>query len=764
MRRVEFNKFKKTALVSAVAMATSFSAVANETLMLEEVIVTAQKREQSLQEVPVSVSAVSGDQISNSGMTNLTELSSYVPNLKITEGPTENGIYIRGLGSGENQGFEQSVGMFVDGVYAGKARQFQAPFLDVGSVEVLRGPQGTLYGKNTIAGSITITSAKPTDEVEASFMTEYEFEEGGQTTEAMASGPLAENLAGRIALRYTEADGYMDNTLQDDEETDVNALAGRVSLLWTPSDELDVLFKYESGNTETKGRNNRLVDTGSYLGLYQLRDSNFEQDEYQRSTSDAETMDVDSESFTLNVNYDLGSHELTSITAYSTFEADDVFDADFSPADVVSVQLNQEYEQVSQEFRLTSELGDKFDYIAGVYYQSSEFDTDRLLGFGADNAVLGAILGGPVGGALIGVSGAGFNSNFSQDSETYAAFGSLSWHPTDDMHWTLGLRYTKEEKDGERSLVTTDYLTTTPNLAVAADAAVFGIFNHEIKDDRSSENVSPSLKFQYDLNSDVMLYASLSKAFKSGGFSESGTSGDDIGEYLASPAVFGFDEEEALALEIGGKTTLLDGAAVFNFALFRTEYDDLQVSAYDGVSFVVGNAAQAISQGVEIDGMIRLSESLTMTGSMAYLDATYDEYANAGCTSAQSGGNPTCTQDLGGETLANAPEWTANLAFDHVMSLSDNLELMSHIDFNYTDDQYLASDLDERSLQDAYTLVNARVALSNSEGSWEVALLGKNLTDKEYFTMMSDSGFQDGAFFGFTGAPRTVAIQVKFAM
>lgn len=750
MRRDSLKTFKKSALVSAVAMATSFSAVANEALMLEEVIVTAQKREQSLQEVPVSVSAVSGDQISNSGMTNLTDLSSYVPNLKINEGPTENGIYIRGLGSGENQGFEQSVGMFVDGVYAGKARQFQAPFLDVGSVEVLRGPQGTLYGKNTIAGSITITSAKPTDEVEASFMTEYEFEEGGQTTEAIASGPLAENLAGRIALRYTEADGFMDNTLQDDEEMDVNALAGRVSLLWTPTDDLDVLFKYESANTETAGKNNRVVDaTPLQLAAYQAADPSFEIDDYQRSTSRAETMDVDSESFTLNVNYDLGSHELTSITAYSTFESDDVFDADFSPLEFVAVDLNQQYEQISQELRITSELGDKFDYIAGFYYQESEFDTDRVLGLG------------PVNG--------GFNSNFSQDSTTYAAFGSLSWHQTDDMHWTLGLRYTKEEKEGERSLVITEYMTKTPTGDFLINAALngFGVYSHDVKDDRSSENVSPSLKFQYDLNSDVMLYASLSKAFKSGGYSEPGTYGDEAGEYnpLVGPTVFDYDEEEALALEIGGKTTLLDGAAVLNFALFRTEYDDLQVSTYDGVSFVVGNAAKAISQGIEVDGMVRLTESLTMTGSMAYLDASYDEFANANCTYEQTLVAPLgCTQDLGGETLANAPDWTANLAFDHVMSLSDNLELMSHIDFSYTDDQYLASDLDERSLQDAYTLVNARVALSNSEGSWEVALLGKNLTDKEYFTMMGDSGFQDGAFFGFTGAPRTVAIQVKFAM
>lgn len=767
----EQNKFAKTALISAMSMAVSASAIADASLVLEEVIVTAQKREQSLQEVPVSVSAVSGDQIASSGIKDLTSLSSYVPNLKINEGPTENGIYIRGLGSGENQGFEQSVGMFVDGVYAGKARQFQAPFLDVGSVEVLRGPQGTLYGKNTIAGSITITSARPTDELEASIMTEYEFEEGGQTTEAVVSGPIAENLAGRIALRYTDADGFMDNSLQDDEEMDTNALAGRMSLLWTPTDELDVLFKYESGNTETAGKNNRIIDAGPYLAAYQALDPNFEVDEYQRSTSDAETMDVDSESFTLNVSYDLGSHELTSITAYSTFEADDVFDADFSPADVISVELNQEYEQVSQEFRITSELGDKFDYIAGVYYQNSEFDTNRLLGAGSALAALAldpVLAGAGYTGALAATTG--FNSQFSQDSETIAVFGSLSWHPTDDMHWTLGLRYSKEDKEAERSLLITEYLGTTAQTDPAAilDMNILGIFSHDVEGSHTDENLSPSLKFQYDVNSDVMLYASLSKAYKSGGYSEPGMTGDELGEYnpiVGAPTTFDFDQEEALAFEVGGKTTLLDGAAVLNFALFRTEYDDLQVSTYDGVSFVVGNAAKAISQGIEIDGMVRLTESLTMSGSMAYLDATYDEFANANCTYAQNPtGAPGCTQDLGGETLANAPEWTANLAFDHVMPLTNNLELMSHIDFSYTDDQYLASDLDERSLQDDYTLVNARVALSNSEGSWEVALLGKNLTDEEYFTMAGDSGFQDGAFFAFTGAPRTVAIQVKLSM
>jgi len=254
-----------------------------------------------------------------------------------------------------------------------------------------------------------------------------------------------------------------------------------------------------------------------------------------------------------------------------------------------------------------------------------------------------------------------------------------------------------------------------------------------------------------------MLYTSLSKAFKSGGYSESGTNAD--------LDAFEFDEEEVVALEIGGKTTLLDGAATLNFAVFRTEYDDLQVSAYDGVSFIVDNAAKAISQGIEVDGVVRLTEALTMNASMAYLDASYDEYDSAGCNAAQIAvDGPSCTQDLGGKTLAHAPEWTANVGLDHQIALGDNLELFSHIDFAYSDESYLSADLDESGLEDAHTTVNARVALSSAEGNWEVALLGKNLTDETIRTFVGDASFLTGAQFTFMDAPRTVAIQVKLAL
>jgi len=208
MKRVD-NSIQKTALALAVSLtipALSMSvAQADDRFLLEEIIVTAQKREQSLQDVPVSVSVVTGDAISKAGMANLDELSTHVPNLSINEGSQSTTITMRGLGSGINQGFDQSVGMFVDGIYAGRDRQFRAPFLDVAAVEVLRGPQGTLFGKNTIAGAINLTTAKPSEEFEASIRTSYEPEYDEYSVEAVVSGSIAENLYGRLAVKQAES-------------------------------------------------------------------------------------------------------------------------------------------------------------------------------------------------------------------------------------------------------------------------------------------------------------------------------------------------------------------------------------------------------------------------------------------------------------------------------------------------------------------------------------------------------------------------------
>jgi len=763
----------------AIAIATlstagvSTSAMAQEGFLLEEVIVTAQKREQSLQDVPVSVNVIAGDDIAKSGIGNFEELSSQVPNLSINEGPMGMKIFIRGLGSGANQGFEQSVGLFIDGVYAGRDRQFQAAFMDVGAVEVLRGPQGTLFGKNTIAGAMTVTSAKPSDEFEASLKTTFEPRYESYSTEGVVSGAIADNLMGRLAFTHSESGGYMENTALDTTEPVSRTTAARGTLLWQPTDELEVLAKYENGHSRTSGSNYKVDAPGSWADLLGAGDSQYQaNDASKRSTSTPESKDTNSESVTLNVNYSLGEYELTSITGYSEYQYEDILDADQTSYEVLNASLNQDFHQWSQEIRLTSPLGSDVDFITGLFYQSTDLHHIKRGNLNiSDYSATDPIL------AFVPASQS--DTEFDQQSETYAVFGSLTWHVNDVLHLTGGLRYTVEEKQANRDLSFNDYESATPLADVYSpsaapisglglneyDIAVLGLhqvsmYEHQVEGERRAEDVSPAVKVQYDLFEDVMLYASISKAFKSGGFSEAGLQGDDPGEYATSPTAFDFDEEEALSFEIGGKTTLLDGAAKLNFALYRTEYSDLQVSSFQGDVFVVGNAAEAISQGLEMDGTVRLSESLFVNASLAYLDATYGEYKNASCTAAQlSASVGGCSQDLSGQALTNAPEWSANISMDHMMPIGDKLELRSHLNLVYTDEQYTATDLDANSLEEAHTTLNARLAIGDQSGNWELALVGKNLTNEEIRSWTNDLFYLEDALFSYVEPPRTLALQ-----
>lgn len=806
MKRVD-HSMKRSVLALAVSLAvptlSTSLAHANESFLLEEVIVTAQKREQSLQDVPVSVSVISGDLISQTGMTNLDELSTHVPNLSITEGSQTTAITMRGLGSGINQGFEQSVGMFIDGIYAGRDRQFRAPFLDVAAVEVLRGPQGTLFGKNTIAGAINLTTAKPSEEFEASLRTTYEPEYNEYSTEGIVSGAIAENLYGRLAVRQAESDGYIENTLTGRDGPSKTETVVRGTLVWDPTDNLSITTKYETARYDVGGEANTIDESGGWDTIFELVDTDYDAgDDYSRSAS-KELSENDNDSLTVTIDYDIGEYTLTSITGYSAYEYEDQQDVDFSPLELLSSVQAQEFDQWSQEIRLTSPLGEEFDFITGVYYQTSNLKHDRRLDSdigvlaggvptfgtvnGAPNPVNGAniidlldpatFVAPPVvasltptnkSAAILATASNNLESSrvgdLDQDSETWAVFGQGTWHMQENIHLTLGLRYTKESKEAKRSLTITEYATENAlNPANPLDAAklalqasIFNATNFEIEDDKTVENFSPSFKIQYDLNDDVMLYASVSKAFKSGGFGESG-----------SITQFDFDDEEALAFELGGKLHIMDGRGSLNFALFHTNYEDLQVSAFVGDSFVVDNAAEATSQGVEIDGVFRVTEALTLTASMAYLDATYDEFANASCTLGQiqaSGSNAnSCEQDLAGETLAFAPEWSANIGLNHTTMIGDNLELQSNLNLNYIDEQYLAQDLDEQTLEDSHATVNARIALGNIDGNWELALVGKNLTDEEIRTYANDVPVMDGAFLTYMAPPRTVAVQFSLA-
>lgn len=778
-------------VISTAALSIAVSPFAYSA-QLEEVVVTAQKREQSLQDVPISVSAMSGDKIQNKGFTKLEDISASIPTLHVGEAQITSQVFIRGIGSGVNAGFEQSVGTYVDGIYYGRGRQSRGTLFDVERVEVLKGPQGTLFGKNTIAGALNITTAGPTDEVEGFISGLYEFEHEETILEGVISGPLSDTLSARLSLRWSEMDdGWMDNRWKNRGEPASETKFARVGLRWNPTDTLEVLGKVTINKFEQQGRNSELTDpNGKYPGapfvgnMAQLlvpfgetgrRDGKRTVGGSSGTLFDRDESDNDMETYAVTVNYDIGDHVLTLVTGYTEYDMFDAQDNDVTPLDILAMQTDEEYEQFSQEIRLTSPGGEVLDYIVGFYYQTDELDTTQFI-----NANLLDIVGLPPAGPPI-FSGRWANMN--QETESLAVFAQLTWNISDTLRTTLGLRYSEDEKDAEQELRLTEFnspnsllATLMPPLSgIAPGFAQVGIwggnlgtFEHTIDATRKEEKFTPSLNVQWDANEDVMLYASVGTGYKGGGFDA--YFGRASGSFTSSPDGFEFEEEEVLAYELGAKMSLLDGAAELNVAIFRNEFDDVQVSTFDGgLSLRVGNAAETVVEGIELDGRWAISDSLTLSGSVAYIDAYYESFENAQCYFGQPASecvlNPATGlpgQDMSDKDLQYSPDLAAHLTIEHVLPLSDNLELTTVLDLDYSDEYAIAADLDPRSIQDSFTKVDFRIGISDVDGTWEVAFIGKNLSDEDTSTWANDTPLAGGGFYHHIDRLRSYAIQGRY--
>jgi outer membrane receptor protein involved in Fe transport len=366
--------------------------------------------------------------MAEAGIDRIENLAPYVPNLSMAENGIGTAIYIRGIGSGINAGFEQSASMYVDGVYYGRPQLSRAPFLDLERVEVVRGPQPILFGKNSIAGAISMITAKPTDEFEASMSMLYEPDAEELEGTAVVSGPLTDSLSGRLAVRYRETDGYLDNIYLDDGEANREESTFRGTLQWDATADLRVTLKGEVGSFDVKGRNMEVIsDNPSVnpafggMNYSEIQVNVFGQPEAglnvkqdQKRTSNGDFSDNDTENVTMTIDYAMGDYTLTSVTGYVHYEFDEHCDCDFSSASVLSVPLDEEYDQFSQELRLTSPGGETLDYIAGLFYQTSELDSGDTIGVPADSILVPAVNQRvPGGGDAIGFTGA--KRKFSQD-------------------------------------------------------------------------------------------------------------------------------------------------------------------------------------------------------------------------------------------------------------------------------------------------------------------------------------------------------------
>ena len=776
------------ALAFMVLPAAGFAAEAKPRAVLEEIIVTAQKQQQSLQDVPIAVAAVDGAKIRDAGIQRIEELTAYVPNFKMAVTGQGNAVYIRGVGSGDNRGFEQSVGMFIDGIYAGRGQQFQSPFLDIALVEVLKGPQGTLFGKNTIAGAVNISTSRPTDEFSGELSYQYNAELGAKEVTAILNVPLGDSFSVRGAYKRLQEDGYLDNFILDREEASRADDSLRLAFRWDASDKLDVNLKLEQSDFGLQGTTFQLTDNTGTFNLYQsnialpinlpvslpvpLMSFNLEDEidpredgRFDRKKSDkqfawqpAMTQNT-SEAVVFTLDYALSeSVSLTSITGYSAFDFIFNLDADFTDLEFIGTENTEDFTQFSQEFRIAGSLGERVEFIAGFYGHTQELSSTLWLNLDFD--ALGVPSSIPLPGQAISLpTQLATYTEFEQTTDSVAVFGQATWNITDTLSATLGLRWGQDEKRATKYLDVAEFRSrersANPLYAVIA-GALNNSENHNIENARKVDNVSPAFNLQWYANEDVMSYFRYAKGFKDGGFNASDTT--------ASQDAFTYDDEEADTFELGLKTTLLDGAATFNAAVFYTEFMNRQVSNFTLTGYVAGNAAESITQGVEADMRWALSERLTIGASMAWLDSYFTSFVDGPCNAVQTdaayrAGNPDCRQDLTDAGTDYAPKVSASLTSQFVQPIGDAMELSLQLDLNYSDDYFYTQDRDEADVQEAYYKINGRVSLMHLRQGWEVALIAKNLRNELTRSSGNDVPLFVGAHFAATDAPRSIAVE-----
>jgi iron complex outermembrane recepter protein len=816
MTTTSFKFHSSFLLAAAISSAISTPTALAETLALEEIVVTAQKRAESLQDVPISVSAMSGDKLSETGIPSMEGVATYIPNFNIQQSTIGDIVSIRGVQAGIMAGFEQPIGTFVDGVYRGRGTQSRFAFLDVGMVEVLRGPQGTLFGKNTIGGALNITSAAPEEEFGGSLSVTYEPEAEETRTSGHITGALSDTVRGRLAFTVNEMDdGWVANDYYG-EGHNFEEWAVRTSFEWDASEETLVRFKYEQGDWENYGQPGAFVQSASprtaLLSLDGSSNTNYFEainpapdlgDTNKRTSignnspeidfGSNSTMIGDSMEAAIQIDHSIDAGTITAIVAYNEYDFTRGLDADYGPQDGIGFFDTEDFDQTSFEVRFASELGNGFEYIAGLYWQEASLYADGLTSFnlnsngGVDTDSLSPLIAALTGAGADALADAGRWAYLDQESETFAGFAQGTWDLTDTVRLTVGARYGEETKDAKQGVQLTDFgqHSGLPDWADGGlPAAVqegtiyaLGEFTpHEFNDLKiTEEDWTYSVNLQWDLTPDVMVYANMSTGVKSGGFNSFSMSADE--DEVA------YEGEEIKGFELGAKMSLLDGAAELNVALFDMQYDNMQAAIFTGGTvFVVQNAGKSSIQGIEIDGRWRLTEEITLVGSYGYTDFEYDEYDGAACTRDQSDslnaaadpvnnpppglstkgtdalGNQICGQDLAGGTNIATPEQSLSLSVEHEKDFGP-VYLRTSVDYNWQDDQFLAGDNDPLSEQKAYGITNLTITLGSNDDTWAVSLMGRNIFDEEYAFYQNDTPLFNNGYQATAGRPASYSIR-----
>lgn len=735
-----------TALLATCALAALCAGEASAQTAdgtLEEVIVTARKRAESLSEAPATIAVVGEDKLRAVAVTNANELNGVVPGLVMMAGVGGGpGVTFRGLGSNSALfSVESSVALFVDGVYTAHTRDYVAPIYDLERVEMVKGTQGTLLGKNTTLGAITMVTRRPGDDLGVSLETSYDFKTNTPRIEAAVDVPISDQLKARISGLFIDDGGYIRNPYSG-QQPDTRDVSGRLGLVWTPSAEVDVTFIYQHDDHEQTGQSLEVV-RDAVVGLTLANralatgQTNFEGRPDRRSESGSDAFGATvpagrtpfdnqvTDRLNLIANWQVGGHTFTSQSAYVDWRVERLSDLDFLKANLFNLGDIEKNQQYSQEFRITSPSEGRLTYLGGVYYFYNDWTLDRRIYGFQPSALFGDI-----------------TSFYNQKTETLSVFGQATYALTEQLNASVGLRYTHETKDA-----TLFRPQGSGNLGGAFPAYP------RSKLSNTEEDVDGDIGLQYKFEPGRMVYVSASKGSKGGGFQSSPTT-------IAGAPYTG---ETAYTVEAGGKF-VFDRASL-DVAVFQTTVEDFQFSR----TAVVGNpgVAQTVvtnldvrSRGVEFNGSFRVAEGLRLSGGVVYADSVFTETVPP---------PPAAPVAVDGLRQPRAPKWSGNVDATFSRPLTDDLTLNILGSLEFMSKTYFQPNVGANlgaPLRDAFGKVNLRVAIENEAAGWELALLGKNLTDvtePQFVTSVSGTGAGGNtpAWYGIVNPPRSVVLQFR---
>ena len=678
-----------------------------EEMVMEEVVVSARRRDESLQDVPLTVTSINADSLEARNVTNLRDLNTLVPNITVGAaagfGGSNSSVFIRGIGQARSASVaEPGVGIYIDGVFLGQADGGLIDLVDVERIEVLKGPQGTLFGKNSIGGLIHYVSKKPSDEFEGSFKTTVgRFNR--TDIEGFVNIPLNDSTALRFSALTKNRDGHVTDIFDPTNPVDVGDIgtrAARMQLRHQPSDVLDINLSLDYTKMRTNGTPTSVTagnpdafpalvfgpEPGPPIAVGTLGEVGTEP--VPEPTGDLFTTRLSADTMTdftgygvnLGIEWALSDNTtLKSITAYRTFDNDIVSDFDGSASVLRDERVTRTHDQFQQEFQLLGTLAEeRFNYVAGLFFFTKNPTDNRA----QQRNTLG-----------------GLNSlDFDLETDSYAIYGEGEYSLTDKLSVSAGLRFTEEEGS----------LNSTRNGTSGS-----------VEEDFSSTDYRISAR--YRLSDEVMVYSSVATGFKSGGFNDR-----DPDPSMPFDNLVPYDPETADSFEIGLKGNALDGSLIYNLSAFTTQYEDLQlpqiVPGFEDV--VVGNIGEAQIDGIEADFVYGVNENVRLNASIGWMDARItDGRTDDG---SENGETPTGTQ------LGRSPDLSYSIGAEYFTQVENGASWSLRADWGWKDDHRTIPSIANAIPQDAYGLLSARMSYTSADDRWSIAVFGTNLTDETY--------------------------------